>query len=213
MQETWVQSLGWEDPLEREIATHSNLLAWRIPWTVHGGYSPGGLQSIESQALDMTEATEHAHTSVCMSILISQFVPLSPPTPLSTCPFSMSVSLFLSCKQVQLCNFVDFTYMYSYMILLLKWETSEVSLRTGVKTYTRSVYIFPVVMCGCESWTIKKAEHQRIDAFELWCWRRILRVPWNARRSNQSVLKENNPEYSMEGLMLKLKLQSFGHLM
>ena len=103
--------------------------------------------------------------------------------------------------------------MYSYMILLLKWETSEVSLRTGVKTYTRSVYIFPVVMCGCESWTIKKAEHQRIDAFELWCWRRILRVPWNARRSNQSVLKENNPEYSMEGLMLKLKLQSFGHLM
>ena len=68
------------------------------PWTVHGGYSPGGLQSIESQALDMTEATEHAHTSVCMSILISQFVPLSPPTPLSTCPFSMSVSLFLSCK-------------------------------------------------------------------------------------------------------------------
>ena len=98
MQETWVQSLGWEDPLEREIATHSNLLAWRIPWTVHGGYSPGGLQSIESQALDMTEATEHAHTSVCMSILISQFVPLSPPTPLSTCPFSMSVSLFLSCK-------------------------------------------------------------------------------------------------------------------
>ena len=103
--------------------------------------------------------------------------------------------------------------MYSYMILLLKWETSEVSLRTGVKTYTRSVYIFPVVMCGCESWNIKKAEHQRIDAFELWCWRRILRVPWNARRSNQSVLKENNPEYSMEGLMLKLKLQSFGHLM
>ena len=103
--------------------------------------------------------------------------------------------------------------MYSYMILLLKWETSEVSFRTGVKTYTRSVYIFPVVMCGCESWTIKKAEHQRIDAFELWCWRRILRVPWNARRSNQSVLKENNPEYSMEGLMLKLKLQSFGHLM
>ena len=103
--------------------------------------------------------------------------------------------------------------MYSYMILLLKWETSEVSLRTGVKTYTRSVYIFPVVMCGCESWTIKKAEHQRIDALELWCWRRILRVPWNARRSNQSVLKENNPEYSMEGLMLKLKLQSFGHLM
>ena len=71
---------------------------------------------------------------------------------------------------------------------------------------------FPVVMYGCESWTIKKAEHQRIDAFELWCWRRLLRVPWTSRRSNQSILKEVSPEYSLEGLMLKLKLQYFGHL-
>ena len=68
-------------------------------------------------------------------------------------------------------------------------------------------------MCGCESWTIKKAEHQRIDAFELWCWRRLLRVPWTARRSNQSILKEISPEYSLEGLILKLKLQYFDHLM
>ena len=73
--------------------------------------------------------------------------------------------------------------------------------------------VFPVVMYGCESRTIKKAEHQRIDAFELWCWRRLLRVPWTARRSNQSILKEISPEYSLEGLMLKLKLQYFGHLM
>ena len=73
--------------------------------------------------------------------------------------------------------------------------------------------VFPVVMYGCESWTIKKAEHQRIDAFELWCWRRLLRVPWTARRSNQSILKEISPEYSLEVLMLKLKLQYFGHLM
>ena len=72
---------------------------------------------------------------------------------------------------------------------------------------------FPVVMYGCESWTIKKAECRRIDAFELWCWRRLLRVPWTARRSNQSILKEINPEYSLEGLMLKLKFQYFGHLM
>ena len=72
---------------------------------------------------------------------------------------------------------------------------------------------FPVVMYGCESWTIKKAELERIDAFELWCWRRLLRVPWSAGRSNQSILKEINPEYSLEGLMLKLKLQYFGHLM
>ena len=72
---------------------------------------------------------------------------------------------------------------------------------------------FPVVMCGCESWTIKKAEHRRIDAFELWCWRRLLRVPWTARTSNQSILKEISPEYSLERLMLTLKLQYFGHLM
>ena len=73
--------------------------------------------------------------------------------------------------------------------------------------------VFPVVMYGCENWTIKKAEHQRIDTFELWCWRRLLRVPWTARRSNQSILKEISPEYSLEGLMLKRKLQYFGHLM
>ena len=73
--------------------------------------------------------------------------------------------------------------------------------------------VFPVVMYGCESWTIKKAEHWRIDAFELWCWRRLLRVPWTARRSNQTILKEISPEYTLEGLMLKLKLQYFGHLM
>ena len=73
--------------------------------------------------------------------------------------------------------------------------------------------VFPVVMYGCESWTIKKAEHQRIDAFELWCWRRLLRVPWTASRFNQSILKEISPEYALEGLMLKLKLQYFGHLM
>ena len=73
--------------------------------------------------------------------------------------------------------------------------------------------VFPVVMYGCESWTIKKAEHLRIDAFELWCWRRLLRVPWTARRSNLSILKEISPEYSLQGLMLKVKLQHFGHLM
>ena len=73
--------------------------------------------------------------------------------------------------------------------------------------------VFPVVMYGCESWTVKKAEHRRIDAFELWCWRRLLRVPWTARRSNQSILKQISPGISLEGMMLKLKLQYFGHLM
>ena len=81
------------------------------------------------------------------------------------------------------------------------------------KVHLIKAIVFPVVMYGCESWTIKKAECQRIDDFELWCWRRLLRVPWTARRSNQSIIKEISSEYSLEGLMLKLKLQYFGHLM
>ena len=87
----------------------------------------------------------------------------------------------------------------------------DITLPTEV--HVVKAMVFPVVMYGCERWTIKKAEHQRIDAFELGCWRRLLRVPWTARRSNQSILKEISPEYSLEGLMLKLKLQYFGHLM
>ena len=81
------------------------------------------------------------------------------------------------------------------------------------KVHLVKAVVFPVVMCGCESWTVKKAECQRIDAFELWCWRRLLRVPWTARRSNQSILKEVSPGISLEGMMLKVKLQYFGYLM
>ena len=106
--------------------------------------------------------------------------------------------------------------------MLAPWKKSYVQTRQHIKkqvhyfadkvSYSQR-YGFPVVMYGCESWTIKKAECWRIDAFELWCWRRFLRVSWNARRSNQSILKEINLEYSLEGLMLKLKFQYFGHLM
>ena len=87
----------------------------------------------------------------------------------------------------------------------------DITLPTKVRL--DKAMFFPVVTYGCESWSIKKAEHRRIDAFELWCWRRLLKVPWTARRSNQSILKEISPEYSLEGLMLKLKFQYFGHLM
>ena len=90
-------------------------------------------------------------------------------------------------------------------------KSRDITLPTNVHLVKAMVFL--VVMYGCESWTIKKAEHQIIDAFELWCWRRLLRVPWTARRSNQSILKEISPEYLLEGLMLKLKLQSFGHVM
>ena len=89
-------------------------------------------------------------------------------------------------------------------------KSRDINLST--KVCLVKAMVFTVVMYGCESWIIKKAESKRIDAFELWCWRRLLRVPWNARRSNQSILKEISPEYSLEGLMLKLKLQYFGHL-
>ena len=90
-------------------------------------------------------------------------------------------------------------------------KSRDITLPT--KVHLVKAMVFPVVMYGCESWTVKKAECQRIDAFELWCWRRLLRVPWTARRSNQSILKEISPEYSLEGLMLKLKLEYSGHLM
>ena len=86
-------------------------------------------------------------------------------------------------------------------------------ITVSTKVHLVKAMVFPVVMYGCESWTIKKAERRRLDAFELWCWRRLLRVPWTARRSNQSILKEISPEYSLERLILKLKLQYFGHLM
>ena len=90
-------------------------------------------------------------------------------------------------------------------------KSRDVTLPT--KVHLVKTMVFPVVMYGCESWIVKKADHQRIDAFELWCWRRLLRVPWTARRSNQSILKEISPGLSLEGMMLKLKLQYFGHLM
>ena len=98
---------------------------------------------------------------------------------------------------------------YLYVDSILK--SRDITLPTKVLLVKSMV--FPVVLYGCQSWAIKKAEHQRIDAFELWCWRRLLRIPWTARKSNQSILKEISPEYSLEGLMLKLKLQYLGHLM
>ena len=98
---------------------------------------------------------------------------------------------------------------YDHLDSILK--SRDITL--SVKVCLVKAMVFPVVMYGCESWTIEKAERQRIDAFQVWCWRRLLRVPWTAMRPNQSILKEISPEYSLEGLMLKLKLQYFGHLM
>ena len=107
---------------------------------------------------------------------------------------------------------------HSRLMLLFYWLFHSLKfyitlLPTKVRLAKPKAMVFPVVMYGCESWTVTKAERRRIDAFELWCWRRLLRVPWNARRSNQSILKEISPGCSLEGMMLKLKLQYFGHLM
>ena len=95
---------------------------------------------------------------------------------------------------------------------MTKLDSTVKSIDITLPTKVHPAMVFPVVMYGCEIWTVKEAEHQRIDAFELWCWRRLLRVPWTARRSRQSILKEISPEHSLKGLMLKLKLQYFGHL-
>ena len=103
--------------------------------------------------------------------------------------------------------------MYCFTLTNLDSVLKKKDITLVTEVLIVKAMVFPVVMYGCESWTIKKAEHQRIDAFELWCWRRLLRVPCTARRSNQSILKEISPECSLEGLMLKLKLQYFGHLM
>ena len=110
--------------------------------------------------------------------------------------------------EIKICLLLGREVMTNPDIIL---KSRDITLPT--KVHLVKAMVFPVLMFGCESWTIKKAECQRTDAFELWCWRRLLRVPWTARRSNQSILKEISPEYSLEGLMLKLKLQYFGHLM
>ena len=109
------------------------------------------------------------------------------------------------------CRGAEFSSGHSSVQGVDRLKSRDITLPTKVRTV--KAMVFPVVMYGCKSWTVKKEERQRIYAFKLWCWRRLLRVPWTARRSNQSVLREINPEYSLEGLMLKLKLQYFGHLM
>ena len=121
----------------------------------------------------------------------------------------------LDCKEIQAVHSEDQPWDFFGRNVMTNLDSilkgRDITLPT--KVHLVKAMVFAVVMYGCESWTIKKAECQRIDAFELWCWRRLLSVPWTARRSNQSILKEISPEYSLEGLMLKLKLQCFGHLM
>ena len=247
MQEMWVWSLSGEDPLEEGMATHSSILAWRIPWTEE----PTRLQSVGLQRVSYdwgniclmyahTQACTYTHHTVPHHALLSCLMKVKEER--------AKVGLKLNIKKIKIMAFGP----------IASWEIDGETMKTvtdyfwgskinadgdcsheiqrcfllGRKAMTNldsilksrdmtlptkvclvKAMVFPVVMYGYESWTIKKAEHRRIDAFELWCWRRLLRVPWTARRSNQSILKEISPEYSFEGLMLKLKLQYFGPLM
>ena len=119
-----------------------------------------------------------------------------------------SLQMVTSAIEIKRCLLLGVKVMNNLDSIL---KSRDITLPTKVRLV--KAMVFPVIVYGCENWTVKKAERQRIDAFELWCWRRLLRVPWTARRSNQSILKEISPECSLEGLMLRLKLQYFGHLM
>ena len=170
------------------MATHSSILAWRMPWTEE----PGGLQSTGSQRVG------HDWSDLARSPVMSNrlyFLGLQNDCERWLKPW-IKRRLLLGRKAM-----TDLDNIF---------KSRDITLLT--KVHIVKALSFPVVMYGCESWTIKKAEHQRIDAFESKCWRRLLRVSWTARRSNQSILKEINPEYSLEGLILKLKLHHFGHL-
>ena len=208
MQETWVQSLGWEDTLEKGMATHSSILAWRIPWTVCGvTKSWTRLSDFHFQGAQAS----HGHrpqvpSFVCVLLsgpitsrqidgetmeTVTDFIlGGSKITADGDCSHEIKRRLLLGRKAM--------TNLESIL------KSRNITLPT--KVYQVKAMVFPVVMYGCESWSIKKAEHQRIDAFKLWCWRRPLRVPWTARRSNQFILKEISPAYSVEGLILKLKI-------
>ena len=199
----WVGSLGWKMPWRRE----SQPTLVFLPGESHGQRSLTGNSPWGCEGLDTTEHT-------CIFFLLS-----------------CQHTVFYSCKQWKQCQTLfwggskitadgDCGHEIKRCLLLGRkvmanldsiFKSRDIALPT--KVHLVKAMVFPVVMYGCESWTVKKAELSRVDAFELWCWRRLLRVPWTARRSNQSILKEINPRCSLEGLMLRLKLQYFGHLM
>ena len=185
------------------MAPHSSTLAWKIPWMEE----PGGLQSMGSLRVGHDWATSlslfHFHAlekemATYSSVLAWRIPGAGEPSGLMSMG-SHRVGHDWSDLAAAAAAAAD---------SILK--SRDITLPT--KVHLVKALVLPVVMYGCESWTIKKAECQRIDAFELWCWRRLLRVPWIARRSNQSIQKEISPEYSLEGLMLRLKLHYFGHL-
>ena len=189
-------------PLENGMPTHFSILAWEIPWTEE----PGWLQSMWWQKLRLLFTTKCIYTHACteqfyISVVntnkVSDFIFLgSKITADGDCSHEIKRCLLLGRKLMTNLDSI--------------FKSRDITWPTKVRLV--KAMVLPVVMYECESWTVKKAECRRIDAFELWCWRRLLRVPWTARRSNQSILKKTSPGCSLEELMLRLKLQYFGHL-
>ena len=169
-EETWFRSLSQQDPLEEEMETHFSIFAWKIPWSKESG----GLQSMESQRVGHYWVSMHGETMET----VTDFIFLgSKITADGDCRHEIKRHLLLGRKAM--------TNLESIL------KSRDITLLT--KIHIVKATVFPVVMYGCESWTVKKAERSRIDAFEPWCWRRLLRVLWTARRSNQSILTESNP--------------------
>ena len=213
MQETWVQCLGWEDSLEKEMAAHSSTLAWRIPWREE----PGRLQSMGSQRVRHDWETSWCHDTTGSKVglkLNIQKTKIMASGPITSGQINgetmetVTDFIFLGSK---ITADGDCSHEIKRPLLLGRKAMTNLDsipkadITLPTKVHLVKATVFPVAMYGCESWTLKKAERWRIDAFELWCWRRLLRVFWTTKKSNQSILKEISPEYSLEGLMLKLK--------
>ena len=170
---------------------------------IHGPNIPGSYAILLFTASGLASITRHIHSWVLFLLWLHPFI------------LSRVISPLISSRILG--TYRPGEFLFPYPIILLAYNLESIlksrNITLPTKVHLVKAMVFPVVMYGCESWTVKMAEHQRIDAFELWCWRRLLRVPWTARRSNQSILKEISSVYSLEGLMLKLKLQYFRHLM
>ena len=179
MQDTWIRSLGWEDPLKKGKATHSVFWAREF----HGLYSPFSQRVGHNREIFTFTSWQIDGETVADFIFLGSKITADG-------DYSHGIKRCLPLGRKVMTNL----------------DSIFKNITLSTKVHRVKAMVFPVAMYGCKSWTIKKAEGRRIDAFELWCWRRLLRVPWTARRSNQSILKEISPGYSLEGLMLKLKL-------
>ena len=227
MQETWIDpqvrfNLGLEDPLEKEMATHSNVPAWRSINNLRYADDTTLMAESEEELKSFLMKVKKESEKVGLKLYI-QKTKIMASGPITSWEVdgetveTVTNFIFWGSKitadgdcslEIKICLLLERKVMTNLDSIL---KSRDNTLPT--KVHLVKAMVFPVIMYGCESWTIKKAEHRRIDVFELWCWRRFLRVPRTSRGSNQSILKEISPGCSLEGLMLKLKLQYFGHLM